>query len=87
MGQGALGLGVAVDSGINVKRKDKKPNKVADHKPPASICPQCGKAGPHFVPPIFGLDGFYTCTPQMTVAQGYVLARAGLLADMIGESK
>ena len=24
-------------------------------------CPNCGEAGPHFVPPCFGDPGFYSC--------------------------
>jgi hypothetical protein len=24
-------------------------------------CPNCGKEGPHFVPPSFGDEGFYFC--------------------------
>lgn len=24
-------------------------------------CPNCGKEGPHFVPPSFGEDGYFVC--------------------------
>ena len=27
-------------------------------------CPNCGKQGPHFVPPSFGEDGFFICEPS-----------------------
>ena len=29
-----------------------------------SICNNCGKEGPHFVPPCFGDPGFYSCKPK-----------------------
>lgn len=32
-----------------------------DWKPPGATCINCGKPGPHFVPPSFGESGFYTC--------------------------
>lgn len=28
---------------------------------PEPICPECGKAGSHFVPPSMGEDGFFAC--------------------------
>ena len=28
---------------------------------PVSLCPQCGKPGPHFVPPSLGDAGFFSC--------------------------
>ena len=27
-------------------------------------CPNCGEAGPHFVPPSLGDPGFYICKPK-----------------------
>lgn len=29
----------------------------------ASICLNCGRPGPHFVPPGFGTPGFFMCKP------------------------
>jgi len=30
-------------------------------KPKATICPNCGQPGPHFVPPSMGEQGFFIC--------------------------
>jgi hypothetical protein len=29
-----------------------------------SVCPNCGKEGPHYAPPGLGDPGFYICEPQ-----------------------
>lgn len=29
-----------------------------------SLCPNCQRPGPHFVPPSFGEEGFYLCEPS-----------------------
>ncbi len=30
-------------------------------------CPECGQAGPHFVPPCFGDIGFFSCNPPADI--------------------
>jgi len=32
--------------------------------PTKSLCPNCGKPGPHFVPPSLGEVGFFTCEKE-----------------------
>jgi hypothetical protein len=52
------------------KRKQKKIKRRGSvYRKPAPACPNCGKPGPHFVPPSFGNGGFYLCTkfPQPEV--------------------
>lgn len=34
----------------------------------SSLCPNCGKPGPHFAPPSMGEEGFYVCDPGVTTA-------------------
>lgn len=36
----------------------------------AALCPNCGKPGPHFVPPSLGEPGFYICEPAPEVDHG-----------------
>ena len=40
-------------------KKKKKRRNFDPHKP--RKCINCGKPGPHFVPPSFGEKGFFTC--------------------------
>lgn len=30
------------------------------------MCPNCGKSGPHFIPPSLGEEGFYLCDKNIT---------------------
>lgn len=46
-----------------MKIKNRKKNdRIRFFDRPKPICPNCGKPGPHFAPPSFREEGFFTCT-------------------------
>jgi hypothetical protein len=64
------------------KRKQKKIKRAAAaFKKPNRPCPQCGKPGPHFVPPYFGEEGFWACESFQDFQEGLEakLLEAGLV--------
>jgi hypothetical protein len=54
---------------MNRKQRDKnrqnaamlKWHRIETNPKPEDLCSNCGKPGPHFVPPCFGDEGFYMC--------------------------
>lgn len=60
------------------RRRNRRRRRRAEQKGKDRLikaCPNCGKKGPHFVPPCFGDPGFFVCEPERQGPGSYVEKR------------
>lgn len=48
------------------------------------ICPNCGKEGPHYVPPSLGEEGFFVCDPTKIIQDPNPDAYCPIIRDVKG---